>query len=357
MDKSQLHGALIGAGAVTVYHLKAWEQISQASIVAIADPDLDAAYARGDEFGIPRQHIYPSFEALLESERELDFVDIATLPDTHLELVKLVAERKLHITCQKPFAYSLREARQMIAICERAGILFNIHENWRWRRWYREIKKMLDAGEIGLPVYAKFFIHTDYWVNPERRTGLRKKAHGTLMEWGIHHIDLMRYLFGEAESVYARMRSAPGDNLVIDRRALAVLNFRSGVTAYLDMSSASFSVWGNVNRDGPMVEDARIEGASGTILLIPDPERGDLLRIVTAADSSERPVYSGTPQSVYQASYTAAHQHFIDCLLSGEMTETGAQDNLETLAVTLAAYHSSKKDQVVTIEDYKRLDS
>jgi predicted dehydrogenase len=216
---------------------------------------------------------------------------------------------------------------------------------------------MLDAGIIGLPMYARFFIHTDYWVNPNRGTGLRKKAHGTLMEWGIHHIDLMRYLFGEVESVYARLRSASNDNPTIDRRALVVLNFYSGVTAYLDMSSASYSVWGNVNRDGPMVEDARIEGDKGTILLVPDPEHGDLLRIVTEADSNERPVYSGTPQSAYQASYTAAHQHFIDCLLSSEMPETQAQDNLETLAVTLAAYHSSKNNQVMKIDDYKRLDS
>jgi predicted dehydrogenase len=55
-------GQLRGAGRVSYFQMKAWKQISQASIVAIADPDKDVAIQRGEQFGIPHQHIYASFE-------------------------------------------------------------------------------------------------------------------------------------------------------------------------------------------------------------------------------------------------------------------------------------------------------
>lgn len=357
MKTQSLLGALIGAGNVTPFHMRAWENVPQAEIVAIVDPNMEAAIERGDEYGIPRPNIHPSFEALLASGMSPDFVDIATTPDTHPALVKLASENGIPITCQKPFAYTLKEARQMIRGCEQAAVLLNINENWRWRPWYREIKTRLDGNEIGKPVYASFFIHTDFWVRPENQSRLRKRPHGTLFEWGIHHIDIMRFLFGEVASVYARTHCRFDEIPDIDQMALVVLNFHSGVIAYLDLSAASFSVRGNVSRNGPMVEDMRIEGDRGTIELLPDQGRGDRLRVVTGIKNVERPAYEETPESAYQASYTAAHQHFIDCLLSSHPTETHAQDNLKTLAVTLAAYHSAKTNQVVTIETYERLDA
>lgn len=354
MSTKNLRGILIGAGAVSTYHLQAWSQIPEASIVAIADPDSDAVTHRGKEFGITYQHIYPSIEAALEGEEKIDFVDIATPPNTHFNLVKLAAENGLQITCQKPFAYSLKEASQMIELCDRANVVLNINENWRWRAWYREIKAILEREEIGVPYYAKFFIHSDVWVNRERKSKLNYRSHGTFMEWGIHHVDLMRYLFGEVESVYGRFHNVLGKDAQFEQSALIVLNFHSKLVAYLDLNAASFLPWGNVNKYGPMVEDMRIEGNRGGIVLSPAPKGGDTIQIVTEEKQVERPVYSGTPLSVYQASYTSAHQHFIDCLLSGKMPETQAKDNYETLAVTLAAYQSAETNQVVKINNYKR---
>ena len=350
---SELHGALIGAGRVSEYHLRAWEQVSQASIVAIADLDHDAAIRRGNEFHISLENIYTSFENLLQQNPDLDFVDIATPPATHPVLVKLAAENGLNVLCQKPFAYSLKDAREMSNKCKQAGVLLSVNENWRWRAWYRGLKNLLVSGEIGKPSYAKFFIHSDYWLKADR-SALPYRNHGVLMEWGIHHLDLMRFLFGEVESVYSRVQNVFQNLSPFEQKALVVLNFKSGLLAYLDISSASFAPYAYVNRNGPMVEDVRIEGDQGAFLLQPDPEQGDLMRVVTQTKDEIHPAYDSSPLDAYQASYTAAHQHFVDCLLSGELPETYAEDNLETLAVTLAAYHAAEINQVVRIDEFKK---
>ena len=354
MSTKPLKGALIGAGNVTLFHLQAWERIPQASIVAIADPDLDKARTRAGEFGIDPGRVFTSLSDLLQAEEGLDFVDIATPPHAHYEPTKLAAAHGLHILCQKPFALSLAEARAMIKACQHAGVVLGINENWRWRPWYRAIRSMISQGKIGRPVYARFFAHSSAWL-PTRVRPPNHRLHGMkqviFLEWGIHLVDVMRFLFGEPDSVYARMAGLSPE-LIGEDRAVVMLAFGE-LTALIDISWSSFAPWGAANRIRHNVEDVRIEGNAGTIVLFPDPSKGDLIRLTTAQEEWERPAYDCEPFEAYLRSYVAAQSHFVECLLSGNTPETTGEDNLKTLAVTLAAYHSAEHNMVVRVQDYK----
>jgi predicted dehydrogenase len=355
MREQPLNGALVGAGRVSQFHLTAWSEIPEARICAIADPDLESAHARAAEFNIPAERVYASLEELLNAETRLDFVDLATPPNTHLELVRIAAARRLAINCQKPFAMSLIEAREMIRISAGAGVLLNINENWRWRSWYREIHALIQEGQIGRPVYARFFLHSDNLA--KMTTGelvshsFYRRSHGVLMEWGIHHIDLIRFLFGEPSNVYMRASTLHPAKSPNEERAIVLLNYPA-LTTILDMSISSYAPRGDANHNGPMVEDVRIEGERGTILLVPDRDRGDRLRLSTQDGNLDRPAYTGSPQRAYQHSYTEAIRHFVHGLWTGARTETAAQDNLITLAITLAAYESGRQGRVVDIQSF-----
>jgi predicted dehydrogenase len=85
---------------------------------------------------------------------------------------------------------------------------------------------------------------------------------------------------------------------------------------------------------------------------VPDPEKGDLIRLTTAAGTWERPAYDCEPLEAYQRSYVAAQSHFVECLSSGRTPETVGEDNLNTLATTLAAYHSAELGQVVDVQGW-----
>jgi predicted dehydrogenase len=272
-----LKGALIGAGNVKPFHLQAWERIPQASIVAIADPDLDKARTRAREFGIDPGRVFTSLSDLLQAKEGLDFLDIATPP---------------HVLCQKPFALRLAEARAMIKACQRAGVVLGINENWRWRPWYRAIRSMISQGKIGRPIYARFFAHSSAWL-PTRVRPPNHRLHGMkqviFLEWGIHLVDVLRFLFGEPDSVYARMAGLSPE-LIGEDRAVVMLAFGE-LTALIDISWSSCAPWGAANRIRHNVEHVRIEGDAGTIVLFPDPSKGDLIRLITAQEEWERPAY------------------------------------------------------------------
>ena len=275
-------------------------------------------------------------------------MDIATAPDVHGQQVEAAAAHGLHVLCQKPFAPTLDDARAMIAACKRAGVLLSINENWRWRSWYREVKRLLDQGLVGSPRYMRIARHSNstllrpdgslppVFINQPYTKDMDRLI---LYEWGIHLIDVLRFLFGDVTSVYARMdKVSPLCNG--EDRAHLTLGV-GGVTGLIDIS------WATIDHQGrfSQLEQVTLEGDAGTIHLLPDED--DLLQITTKSGTQRRPAFDVTPEEAYQASYTAAQRHFVECLREGRSPETEANDNLKTLAATFAAYESAAKNQVV----------
>ena len=346
-----LRGALIGAGAISQYHLSAWEKISQAEIIAICDPNRQNAEKRAAEFGIPSERVFTDPSEMFRVT-PLDFVDIAAPPEAHLELTELAAAHHAHVNCQKPFALNLSDAQRMMDVCQQAGVLLNINENWRWRVWYRTLRQMIRDGEIGKPVYSRTFSHSSRFVSGNPRSRFNWK-HVLLLEVGVHHVDVLRFLFGEPISLTARTQDV-SHALSGEDRAIVLLDFPDELHALIDLSWSSFSPAGYADRDTHPIEDCRIEGERGTLELVRDSQKGNLIRLTTAAGVSEQPAHPNrTPAEAYLDSYVAAQGHFIDCLLSGEIPETAAADNFETLAIILAAYHSAELHQTVSVAQFK----
>src|SRR5947209_11730528 len=148
---------LIGAGMVSRHHLIAWADIAdQARVIAVADPSEDNAARRAGEFGIPKT--YANAEAMLAAS-ELDAVDIAAPREMHAPLVRLAAKQRLPVLCQKPLAPNLQEATALAAEVKDQTRLM-VHENWRFRGYYRDAAAWLQAGRIGTVKQAQLTLLT-----------------------------------------------------------------------------------------------------------------------------------------------------------------------------------------------------
>lgn len=346
---------MLGTGSIAVHHLRAWQAIDGVQIVALANRTRERAVRLGDEFGIDERHIYADYRDLLRNE-SLDFVDIATAPDIHREQVLAAAAHGVHVLCQKPFATSLREATEMIAACATADVRCVVNENWRWRRWYRDVKALINQGVIGAPRYARFQYHDGSLLagpGDEPPALLTRQPYTAemprliLYEWGIHLVDVLRFLLGDIERVYARMRRA-SELVRGEAMALVVLEFRSGATGVIDIS------WGS---HGPKeqqlgrghVEPLVVEGDAGMIALDPYPE--DWMIVTTAGGTERRPTHVDlSADEAYQESYLHTQRHFIEALRTKLPAENEAGDNLKTLAAVLAAYASAEQGQVVAAQ-------
>ena len=346
-----IRGALLGTGQVAKFQMSAWSKIPDVKIVALANRTIERALTLADQYELEPGHVYSDYRDLLANE-PLDFVDIATAPEIHHQQVLEAAGRGIHVLCQKPFASSLEEAEEMVRAANRAGILLSVNENWRWRGWYRDIKEMLLTGVIGNPSYFRIerrYAATLDGLDGEPPTLLSKQSYTKDMnrlivyEWGIHLLDIIRFLFGDIKSVYSRMQHV-SPYVRGEDRAVIVAS-ADGVDCVVDISWASLIKLERFSQ----LEYVVIEGSQGTIELLPNS--GDIIRVTTRKGVVERPAFSGSPEIAYQSSYDAAQSHFIECLKNGKDPETVATDNIKTLRAVFASYESVESNQVIKLNE------
>jgi predicted dehydrogenase len=319
--------AILGAGWVSAYHLEAWRrQNRRAEVVALADPDATARQSRAAEFGVAST--YDSAEALL-AKAEIDAVDICAPREVHARLVQLATARGLPILCQKPLAPTLAEAEQLVADVDGRTRLM-VHENWRFRQTYRRLRAWLDAGYAGeirhvqLELLSSGMIPDATGARPAitRQPFFRTLDRLLVSEVLIHHIDTLRFLFGELELVHARLERSH-DEIRGEDVASLLLQRRDGTPVAIVANLA-------VHGAPPLPKDhLHIFGADGTLLL----NDGQLYG---AGRQELHEAYD--PVETYQGSYDSVIGHFLDCLESDSQFETSPADNLETLRIVEAAY-------------------
>ncbi len=301
-------------------------------------PDVELAAAVDPEIERARKaapRAYRTAEEMLDSEK-LDFVDIATRPDTHAALTRLAASRKLPAICQKPMAPSWADAVRMAQTAEASGARLMIHENWRWQPWYRAVKDFISKGEIGQPI--------DYWFRTRRNDGAGPAPYANqpyfarmprllIYETLVHHIDTARFLFGEIESIYAQARRR---NPVIEGEDQALL--------MLSHAALSGVIDGHrfldPDPDGPAMGEMSVEGESGVLRVL---ATGGVYR------GAEK-IWSNPAVEGYKGdSVRATQQHFIDCLRTGAPFESEAREYLKTFRAVEAAYESIAEKRAIPL--------
>ena len=327
----RLRGAIIGCGYFGRIHLAAWQRMPEVELVAACDLNFELLTNLG-------LRAYESAESMLQCE-DLDFVDIATRPCSHLPLVKLTMRHRLPTICQKPMAPTWADAVDMVETAERADVLLMIHENWRWQPWYRAVRKMIDRGDIGTPV--------SYWFRTRDRDGVgtqpypkqsyfRRIERFLIDEALVHHLDTARFLFGEIDQIYAQARRV---NPVIagEDQAILVTRHASGLPGIVD-GHRYLSPEG----DAPALGEAGFEGEGGALHIT---RTGDIL-------NGGKIVWKNDVQDGYRGdSVRATQQHFIDCLKNSVRPESEAREYLPTFAAVEAAYRSVAEKRAVELRE------
>lgn len=318
---------LVGAGWVTQHHLAAWASLrDEARVVAIADPDPAAAGSRVREFGI--ESVFASAQEMFEGV-PLDAVDVAAPREFHAPVVRLAAAKGWPVLCQKPLAPTLAEAVALVGeVGGRCRLM--VHENWRFRPYYRQLKAWLDEGRIGDVVQVQMTLLSSGLVPDAqgvlpalaRQPFLATLDRALVMEIVIHHIDTLRFLLGGMRLCQARL----------GRMSAAMRGEDRAFLAFETEQGAPVSLLANLGVHGEppgLVDRLVVIGTRGTIHL-----GGDTLR----CEGQQPAQLTYDMPASYSQSYAGAIAHFVRAVRTGEAFETDARDNLHTLRLVEAAY-------------------
>jgi predicted dehydrogenase len=217
-----------------------------------------------------------------------------------------------------------------------------VHENWRWQTPIRQLKSVLDSGQIGRPFRARIAMVSGFPVFANQPF-LRELEQFVLTDMGSHVLDVARFLFGEAQTLYCQTRQVHSD--IKGEDVATVMLAMGGTTVSCEMGYAE----NFLERDCFPETLIFIEGQRGSIELAPD-----LWLRITTADGTRSRRYPPPRYAWADPAYDLIHASIVSCnanllgALRGEnQAETTGEDNLRTVRLVFAAYESAASGQAV----------
>ena len=314
--------------------------------VAIASRSRINAEKTATRHDIPK--VCDTFEHLLD-DPSIEVLDIAVPPNAQLALIKAACARRTlkGILAQKPLGMDYAEAVEAVRVCEAAGIALAVNQNMRYDPSVFAARQLLDAGALGEPVLASIDMRgIPHWMPWQSKLGWV-----TLRIMSIHHLDCLRYWFGEPVGIFCSTRPDPRTKFPhTDGICTYILEYISGLRCVVIDDT-----WTGPAKEGCPGDIGihwRIEGMNGLALgdigWCKDPYTSpSTIRYAAKGDSHfHEPRWA---ESWFPDAFAGTMAQLLIALETGTPPAISGRDNLKTMALVDAAYLSAAERRMVML--------
>lgn len=320
-----LAAAVIGLGPMGLTHAAIANSLGSSKVVGVADSDerllrIGRKLVNGIQF----------FSDYMEMVTQLqpDCVYVCTPPYTHYEIVRKLLDhstRPRGIFVEKPLAASRSEAQELASSLGTRGMIGAVGYQKRFIGAFQRTKELLQKGALGRVVLFRAHQFTPGILQPIEGWRSEPATGGATIEWGIHLIDLLVWLFGAPSGIEAS-RSRVVSSRVEDY-ARAGLTYANGVAGLVEIG------WSMRNFSPPelMIE---IHGTEGALNVTED-------RIVVyggreqTGEDATRPILTHTasltppvPFLLGQPENVIEELHFQECVRHGTAPVNSFQESV-----------------------------
>jgi predicted dehydrogenase len=327
--------SLVGCGRIAKRHseLLGLNQIKDASLVAVCDIIEEKAKNIGDRFNVP---YYTDMDEMMQNE-DIDVVSVLTESGNHAKHVINLAKYGKHIVVEKPMALTIDDADEMILACHKNNCrLFVVKQN-RFNIPVIKLREALEAGRFGklfMGTVRVRWCRTQEYYNQASWRGTWAMDGGVLTNQASHHVDLLEWMMGKVDSVYAKGIQALAD-IEAEDTAAVVLKFRNGALGIIEATTAV--------RPKDLEGSLSILGEKGSV------EIGGFAvnKMIHWQFSKELPEdkevlekYSVNPPNVYGFGHQAYYEHVVDCILNDKPALVDGIEGRKSVELISAIYES-----------------
>jgi myo-inositol 2-dehydrogenase/D-chiro-inositol 1-dehydrogenase len=326
--------AVLGAGRMGQTHIRNLAGITDARVLAVADPD-PAAAERGRAIARAEQALTDPLAAIAVAGVEA--VVIVTPTSTHAALIEAAVAAGKAVWSEKPIALDLAETARVVDLVQRSDRPVQLGFMRRFDPGYAAAKARIEAGELGRIEQFRALSRDTYPPSVE----FLHHAGGIFLDMSVHDLDLARFLVGEVEevtawaAVLAEPRFAEANDF---DTALAMLRFENGAMGVVE--TARHSEWGYDIR-------TEVAGATGKVV-IEDMQK-------TPATFSREFGFEGDHYEDFPDRFETAFrlelEAFIEAVRDGRRPTPGPEDALETLRLALACTISRAEGRPVKLSE------
>ena len=328
----RLRIGFIGCGGIAQAHAARLASMSEVELAAFSDVQVDRAKAMAAKYG---GRAYGSWREMLDKEK-LDAVFVCLPPFAHEDEVEVAAEKGVHVYIEKPIALSAELGEKMVRAVEKHGVKSQVGYQLRFSFAAEEAKRLIESGAVGrvglvVGAYWCRFIRTDWWID-------RSKSGGQLVEQATHLYDLLRWLCGDVELVYAEMDRLfywDLERMTIEDTSGVVMRFKSGAIGVVSSTIGAvpnhwWIRWTIIGYDATL-----------------ESEDIETLRVYY---SSRTPLTMEVRREYGRDPMLLAERDFIEAVLYDREARVPIREGLKTLKLTLAAVEAAAKRAPVRVE-------
>ncbi len=339
-----LNFALVGCGRIAVRHaeLLGAGQVAGARLAAVCDVVETKAKKIGEQFGVPW---YTDMHVMAKQDG-IDAFVILTESGRHAEHTIALAPYRKHILVEKPMALTLDDADAMIRDCDRYGVkLFVVKQN-RFNVPVVRLRQALEADRFGKLVLGTVRVR---WCRPQKYydqdawRGTWALDGGVLTNQASHHVDLLEWMMGDVDTVFAKSTTALVD-VETEDTAVVVLKFRNGALGVIEATTAT--------RPRDLEGSISILGEKGSVVI-----GGFAVNQMTTWQFSEPAPdddtvmerFSVNPPNVYGFGHHAYYQHVVDCIRDDKQQLVDGLEGRRSLELIMAIYESIETQREVSL--------
>ena len=337
----------IGAGMIMAEcHLAAYKEAGF-TVAAIASRTKAKAEAVATRWGIPKVHNTP--EALIV-DPSIEVLDIAYPPDQQPALI-LAALKQPHIKAilaQKPLALTLADAIALRDAAAKAGKVLSVNQNMRYDQSMRVLKEILDGGDLGEIVFAQIDMH----AIPHWQGFLAGYDRLTLANMSVHHLDVLRFLFGQPVEITTQTRKDPRTTFEhTDGITVSTLRFASGVLAV-----SLEDVWSGPRAEGYENDQHitfRVEGTLGVAKGTIGWPTGAASTLTYASQKTTKGKWvTPTWETMwFPHAFVGVMEQLQYAVKTGTPPALSVADNVQTVALIEAGYRSMTEGRTVKLSE------
>lgn len=343
--RKPLRFAVMGCGRISGQHCGplASGNVTDAELTAVCDVKPDRAERIARKYGVPG---FASLEALMTAVGDrVDVITVLTESGSHARHTIEAAGYGRHVVVEKPMALTLADADAMIRTCDDHGVkLFVVKQN-RFNAPVMRLREALEAGRFGKLVMGTVRVRwcrdqAYYDLDPWRGTWALDG--GVLTNQACHHVDLLQWMMGDVETVFAKSRTA----LVAvetEDTAVAMLRFSNGALGVVEATTAArpdnleaaisiLGEQGTVEIGGIAVNAMKVWQFAGPAGDAPDGAEGD----------------APPPPNVYGHGHQAYLNHVVDCILNNAKPLVDGREGRRSLELISAMYESIETGREVS---------
>lgn len=332
---SALKFALVGCGRIAKRHseLLGNNQIANARLVAVCDLVREKAEQIAGDFSVP---YFTDMHEMMRAT-DIDVVVVLTESGNHAEHVVALSIYGKHIVVEKPMALTLDDADAMISACDKTGAkLFVVKQN-RFNVPVVKLRQALDAGRFGKLVMGTVRVRwcrPQSYYNQDKWRGTWALDGGVLTNQASHHVDLLEWMMGDVDSVFAMSATALA-NIEAEDTAVVTLRFKSGALGILEATTAV--------RPKDLEGSISILGEGGTVEIGGFAvNKMKVWNFVKEEKDDDKAMseYSVNPPNVYGFGHQAYYEHVVDCILNDAQHLVDGLVGRKSLELINAIYES-----------------